>query len=466
MAKGQTMKQGVIEAYQEDQLVVDLANLDVVRDALHEREIGVADEEHSEQLGLALLTLADVATVAAKLREDDSEMAGRITGASSSTAGPERAEPSDLDLIIFWLRESFGSTYAGWVPVIGKNRVVEPVKGLPYVGGGGEGDPYLDVRDPRSTPRASGGLSAGAPGPAAAPPVWPQRASSPGEGVHVGVLDTRLYPNPWLDGGYFAAEDDLLKVAAPGSEPRPATAGHATFVAGLILHGAPGAELIIRPVLNEQAYGTAWGVAKHMASFIGSGVDILNLSFGCFTDDGEPPLVLARAVSLLSAEILLVAAAGNHGNVDELRAKGTLVDASWAKGLHSNTPMWPAAFSEVTAVGATDGDNLAPFSPIAPWVDVTMPGVDVESTYLTGEVKLESSSPQGSTTATFSEGFAYWDGTSFAAAAVTGAVAAKIRPGHHDARQALTSILASPEGEIREYRKPGLVSLAKSSPAT
>ena len=55
------MKQGVIEAYQEDQLVVDLANLDVVRDALHERAIGVADEEPSEQLGLALLTLADVA---------------------------------------------------------------------------------------------------------------------------------------------------------------------------------------------------------------------------------------------------------------------------------------------------------------------------------------------------------------------------------------------------------------------
>ena len=190
-------------------------------------------------------------------------MAGRITGAKPSAAGPERAEPSDLDLIIFWLRESFRSAYAGWVPIIGKNRVVEPVKGLPYVGGGGEGDPYLaGVRDPRSTPRANGGLSAGAPGPAAAPPVWPRRAASPGQGVHVGVLDTRLYPNEWLDGGYVAAEDDLLKVAAPGSRPRPATAGHATFVAGLILHGAPGAELIIRPVLNEQAFGKAWDVAK------------------------------------------------------------------------------------------------------------------------------------------------------------------------------------------------------------
>ncbi len=200
------MKQGVIEAYQEDQLVVDLANLDVVRDALHERAVVVAGEEHSERLGLALLTLADVAAAAAELRKDDSGMSARITGAKPSASGPERAEPSDLDLVISWLRESFRSAYAGWVPVIGKNRVVEPVKGLPYVGGGGDGDPYLaGVRDPRRNPRANGGLSAGSPGPAAAPPVWPRRAASPGQGVHVGVLDTRLYPNEWLDGAYVAS---------------------------------------------------------------------------------------------------------------------------------------------------------------------------------------------------------------------------------------------------------------------
>ena len=194
-----------------------------------------------------------------------------------------------------------------------------------------------------------------------------------------------------------------------------------------------------------------------MAGFIGSGVDILNLSFGCFTDDGEPPLVLARVVSLLSAEILLVAAAGNHGDVDELRAKGTLPDQPWTRGLTSKTPLWPAAFDEVIAVGATDGDNPAPFSPQTPWVDMTAPGVDVESTYLTGEVKL-ASPPQGSPTTTFSNGLAYWDGTSFAAAAVSGAVAAKIMPGRRDARQALAYVRESPEDGIRPYMKPGSLS--------
>jgi membrane-anchored mycosin MYCP len=191
--------------------------------------------------------------------------------------------------------------------------------------------------------------------------------------------------------------------------------------------------------------------------FIGSGVDILNLSFGCYTDDGEPPLVLARAVSLVSAEILLVAAAGNNGDIDELRKHGELPnpEAHWNKYLTSKTPVWPAAFDEVITVGATNGKELAPFSPQTPWVDLTAPGVDVESTYLTGEVKLTSPPPGSPTEETFSNGFAYWDGTSFAAAAVSGAVAAKILPGRRDARQALACIRESPEDGISPYTKPG-----------
>lgn len=449
------MKQGVIEAYEEEQLVVALSDLAVVRGALRAGAVGVAGEERDERLGLALLTLSDVAAGATKLRQDDSGLVGRVRAAKRPAPQAETAEPSDLDLIISWLRECFQSAYGGWVPTIGKNRVIEPVRGLPYVGGGGEGDPYFGgVHDPRSRSVANSGTSAVSPGPSVAPPGWPRRAASPGQGVRVGVLDTRLYPNEWLAGGYVAAAHDLLQVPAAGSSPRPASAGHATFIAGLILRRAPGAEIVIRPVLNEQAVGKAWDVARDMAGFLGSGVDILNLSFGCFTDDGEPPLALARAVSLLSAEILLVAAAGNHGDIDKLRAKGALADEPWTRGLTSITPLWPAAFDEVIAVGATDGNELAPFSPQTPWVDLTAPGVDVESTYLTGEVKLASPA-QGAPTATFSNGFAYWDGTSFAAAAVSGAVAAKILPGRRDARQALASIWESPQDGIRPYTKPG-----------
>ena len=450
------MKQGVIERYEDNQLVVAIPDLAAVHGALRERGVGVAGEQRDERLGLALLTLRDLAAGAADLHPGDGGQAGRASRPGRPAGSPGEIEPSGLDLLIGWLREHFRSAYAGWVPAVGKNRVLDPVQGFPYVDGGGQGDPYFGGRgDPRSRSGANGGTSAGAPGPSAAPPGWPPRAAGPGQGVRVGVLDTRLYPNEWLAGGYVAAAHDLLKPPAPGSSPRPASAGHATFIAGLILRRAPGAELVIRPALNEQALGSTWDVARDLVGFIGSGVDILNLSFGCYTDDGEPPLVLARAVSLLSAEILLVAAAGNHGDIDQLRARGALADAPGTRGLTSRTPMWPAAFDEVIAVGATDGNNkLAPFSPQTPWVDMTAPGVDVESTYLTGEVKLASPTP-GSPTATFSNGFAYWDGTSFAAAAVSGAVAAKTLPGRRDARQALARICESPEDGIRPYTKPG-----------
>jgi hypothetical protein len=447
------MKQGVIETYEENQLVVAIPDLAAVRGALGDLPVGGQDEQRDERLGLALLTLQDVAAGAAELRARDSGLAGRVKKARQSAGSPKGIEPTDLDLLIFWLREHFRSAYGGWVPTIGKNRVIDPVRGLPYVGGGGQGDPHFGgYDDPRTSSGPNGGTSADGPRRAPAAPRWRPRAAKPGHGVRVGVLDTRLYPNEWLAGGYYATADDLLQVRATGGSPPPASAGHATFVAGLILRQAPGAELVVRPVLNKKAVGRTWDVARDMVSFLGSGVDILNLSFGCFTDDGEPPLVLARAVSLVSAEILLVAAAGNHGDIDELRKQGKVKDLPWTRGLTPKTPVWPAAFDEVIAVGATDGDKPAPFSPQTPWVDLTAPGVDVESTYMTGKVKLAS--PNGSPTATFSNGFAYWNGTSFAAATASGAVAAKILPGRRNARQALASILQAPRGDIRPYAKP------------
>jgi subtilisin family serine protease len=185
-----------------------------------------------------------------------------------------------------------------------------------------------------------------------------------------------------------------------------------------------------------------------MAEFADTSVDILNLSFGCYTDDGQPPLVLAKAVSLLSPKILLVAAAGNHGNIEQLWAAGDPLAAPWTANLTNKTPVWPAAFAQVTAVGATDGQGKpAAFSPEVPWVDVTAQGVDVESTYLDGQVSL--SQPGGNQIETF-YGYARWQGTSFAAATVSGAVAAKIGPGR-DAHQALEALLADRRSGIQRY---------------
>ncbi len=443
------MANGVIERYEDDQLVVALPDLEVVKKALAELGVRCKKEDPDEALGLALLSLANVSGTPAL--HDDLKLVAEAKQAKWGKDAPKNATLPDLDLLLHKMYTDFAHRFRGWVPVMGKNRVIAPVTGFPYVGGGGQGvpDPYVGgggVGDPHDNGATC--QTGGANPPRSVSPVpWPQRASRPGDGVRVGLLDTRLYPNQWLAGGYLAAEDDLIENPAPDQPALLASQGHATFVAGLILRGAPGARLDVRPVLNAKEFGNVWDVAKTMAGFLGSGVDILNLSFGCYTDDGRPPLVLARAVNLVSPEILLVAAAGNHGKV-----------GGSANGLTRKTPMWPGAFDDVTAVIAgevVDGKrHLAPFSPELPWVDVMAPGDHVESTYLTSPVELSTNSKgharRASRTVAFEGGFACWAGTSFAAANVSGAVAAKTVPGRRNAREALKLVLES-GGNIQRY---------------
>ncbi len=433
------MVHGAVESYEPEQLVVALPDLDVVRKALTDLHVGISKKEDDKRLGLALLTLDKVADAVDMLRGDAGLMQ-HVTDTKWPGGPPQGTDgPADLDVLLYKLREDFSAAYGRWIPEIGKNRMIAPVRGLPYVSGCTVGNPdQLGLADPALPP--IGGEQG-----------WRRpRPTEPGHGVRVGLLDTKLYPNPWLEGGYLATEDDLLEVPGSGRLPPWSLEGHATFIAGLILHQAPGAQLIVRPVMGQRALGKTWGVAKIMAEFVGTGVDILNLSFGCYTDDGQPPLVLAKAVSLVSPEILLVAAAGNHGNIEELRAAGDPLAAPWTANLTDTTPVWPAAFAEVTAVGATDARGQPTlFSPKVPWVDVTAPGADVESTYLDAEVRLAF--PDGNQTETF-HGFARWEGTSFAAANVSGAVAAKIGLGC-DAHQALEALKADRRSGIRRFSR-------------
>ena len=101
-----------------------------------------------------------------------------------------------------------------------------------------------------------------------------------------------------------------------------------------------------------------------------------------------------------------------------------------------------AALDGVLAVGAVDAQGRsASFNPVdgtdpsrpAPWIDVFAPGVELVSTYLgeTGDSKVQvpvDGSPGTFETVEFG-GYANWSGTSFAAAYVTGLVAARIAAG-------------------------------------
>jgi len=174
---------------------------------------------------------------------------------------------------------------------------------------------------------------------------------------------------------------------------------------------------------------------------------VVNLSFGeFFTDDNTAPMIFEAAVKRFSPETVLVAAAGNNGDVEHL-PPGLVPD-----GLKPNSASYPAALVDVVGVGALDrSGNLAAFTPHpAPWISLLAPGVGLTGAYVRGVVNIQHKDKTGrvldSKQVTF-PGTAVWEGCSFAAGVVSGAIAAGTVPGHRSARQALEELLSRDPGQ-------------------
>lgn len=206
-----------------------------------------------------------------------------------------------------------------------------------------------------------------------------------GRGITVAVIDTGVDPN----------HEDLPRVLRGRdfvSNDRNAADlnGHGTFVAGVIgaerdnnkgIAGASRASILPVRVLNSNGFGRDSAIAKGVRWAASQDADIINLSLG----GGRSSRILRDAVRYANNQgTLVVAASGNNG--------GTRA-------------MYPAAYPEVVAVGATDrADRMTWWSQHGPWVDVVAPGVRIASTV-----------PR--------DGYARGDGTSFAAPLVAGAAA-------------------------------------------
>jgi hypothetical protein len=398
----------------------------------------------SQDLGLGLVPLLDDEKAAASAvagvkreAEQDAAVAAVVKKAAGNAGAAETVDAAveahlesltpGMDRFLWALRTHFAAEYEKWTPTLGKNRLVANVEGGGNISHA-ETEPSLADSDWRPLPEV--------------------RPTQPGLGVRIGVVDTSIFLHPWLAGGVVGPAEDFL-----GSQPYsgyPALAGHGTFVAGLAMQRAPGCVIKFRKVLSdEDGTATSWDVARKIVELGRTGLDVLNLSLGCFTEDGQPPLVLATAIDRLDPEIVVVAAAGNHGDV-AAREAGDAEHPAITNG-DQRKPSWPAALDDVVAVGAAGDDGIrAAFTPDdVPWIDVLSNGVDVSSTYLDGQVNV-TYTPGEHRPKEF-EGYAEWSGTSFSAALVSGEIARRTVPGKLSAQQAWRAIL-----DELEDRQPGV----------
>lgn len=318
-----------------------------------------------------------------------------------------------LDDLVGALRSHAARHYNGWCPVIDSNHDVLNVNGTDPVGT----EPHVKIAADDPTEVS-----------APHPPVrgaWP-------DGPRVAVADARVFAHKDL-AGHIVGEPLTDAKAFASTGP-----GHATFVAGTVLRRAPSAVLVARTVLVPGGPNWSWDVAGRLMQLLDEDIDIVNMSFGCLTDSA-PPLPLRRAMELLGGRAVLVAAAGNHGDVRDGH-----VD-----------PLYPAAFGNVVAAGAAQPDGRpASTTPYVPWLDLLAPGEDLIGPFLHGDVTL---SP-GVAPTTYETGYVTWSGSSFAAAAVTGEIARRMVSNRVDAFTARDQLLAAADGDIVafQYRRDGL----------
>jgi hypothetical protein len=253
-----------------------------------------------------------------------------------------------------------------------------------------------------------------------------RRETEPRIGATVAILDTATCPHPWLSGAYVASPasiyDNEDQVVDEKGKPINLASSHATFIAGIIAQQAPNARIIVHKIVDDtNASTTLLGLAEGLLTVGKMGAQVINLSVATtITSEVDYAFPVEVALDGLGPDVPVIAAAGNHGE-SALR--------------------WPAGLSKVVAVGSAGPDPKdggwvrSATSNYGPWVNLWAPGEAVVSTYIdfpndNGKNKDRS--------------WAIWDGTSFAAAIVTGRVAAIMETEGVDAWDAVNRLLAVP----------------------
>src|SRR5690606_2565763 len=191
-------------------------------------------------------------------------------------------------------------------------------------------------------------------------PAWPERTDRKARPV-VAVLDTGLetvdgkeprHPvlkghavvhSPWTTGPDVTVpvDEDMLDVDGDGLLER--VAGHGTFIVGVVRKHAPDADIEVEGVLSSFGDGDDWHLSRIVTELLERTTpDVVNMSFGTYTEDDTCPLAMGEAVRLLREKgVVVVASAGNDATC---------------------RPAFPAAHPDVIAVGALDCHGPAAFT--------------------------------------------------------------------------------------------------------
>lgn len=264
--------------------------------------------------------------------------------------------------------------------------------------------------------------------------------------VHVAVVDTGVCRDERSDGFLAGAADaegeaaidplDAFPLADPtdpdddgldGNGLLDFSAGHGTFVIGVVQQVAPDARVSAYRAIDSDGVGSEVDVAVAVLRAAAQGAQVINLSLGVQTLDDQPLLSIEVALEQLDPTVVVVAAAGNEGD---------------------ERPCFPAAQEGVVAVAALSSRPLpngrprpARWSSRGYWVDCSAVGEGIVSTYVPGtEEPFLDRDPE-----TFDppDPWGVWSGTSFAAPQVAGAIARIMEQQAVDAPTALRTLLAS-----------------------
>jgi thermitase len=221
--------------------------------------------------------------------------------------------------------------------------------------------------------------------------------------------------------GWSPGTPDVLD--ADGNGRLDALAGHANFIAGVIAQNFTGAQISIRnhnggfdPASDD--FPTEASVARSLC--LSGAADVIDLGFAFVTFDGGISCAWELAMNQIGTGPIVVIPAGNN---------------------NSNLKRYPAALSadypNVVSVASVDGmsqtgtPRKSSFSNYGPWVTASARGSKVVSTFLRVDMRVEDDPTWFVARARdFANGWAQWNGTSFATPKVVAAIAREVAAGN------------------------------------